>query len=386
MAAERREQRRDQRRDQRLDDLPIAVLVLEGGHVALVNGEWTELTGRSLAESVGDKWLDAIHEEDRDSARELVTHDNGRDIEGYDWRLRAPSGGADMWVHARIRHLSDSPANRCVITITEIDDRKTNELRLLHLATHDPTTGLPNRKLFASRLDEAIGCADDDAITAVLFVDLDHFKEVNDRLGHHIGDLLLVAVAGRIEGTLRPSDLVSRLGGDEFGVVCTGLNGVHEATSLATRVVEVLSAPFVLDEHVVEMSASVGLAWCRREDSPPPAELVEAADRAMYRAKANGGAQWIRHDEGGDDTDHARAQAAAEDRVAAAVQRLHGSIRRAEQDAADLLTEADPDDDRTTSFSRAALLIERARSLIEAASRTSSPSVREPASSAGPIR
>jgi diguanylate cyclase (GGDEF)-like protein/PAS domain S-box-containing protein len=359
--------RREERREQRLDDLPIAVLVLEGGRVALVNDEWTELTGRSIEESTGETWLDAIHEDDRDSARALVAQPVERDVEGYDWRLRQPAGGSDVWVHARIRHLPDVAAGRCVITITEIDDRKTNELRLLHLATHDPTTGLPNRKLFGSRLEEAIAHSAEGSVTAVLFVDLDHFKAVNDRLGHRVGDLLLIAVAGRIEGTLRPSDLVSRLGGDEFGIVCTGLSGVPEATALASRIVDVLATPFVLDEHVVEMSASVGLAWSRDGGERSPAALVEAADRAMYHAKANGGSQWHLFDDSHDGTEGGAERAAVADRIAAAVQRLHGSIRRAEQDALELIQLADPNEDRTTAFNRASLLIERARTLIETA-------------------
>ena len=352
------------RRAERLDDLPIAVLVIEDGEVALVNDEWTELTGRSIDQSMGTRWLEVLHEDDRDAAAALVQQPTDRDIEGYDWRLLREDG-AEKWVHARIRHLPEVGRGRCVLTITEIDDRKINELRLLHLATHDPTTGLPNRKVFATRLEEAIAAAPEGAVAAVLFIDLDGFKGVNDRLGHRFGDMLLVAVAGRIEGALRPSDLVSRLGGDEFGVLCTGLAQVSEAAALAERVVDVLAAPFVLDGQVVQISGSIGLALAQGTPASTD-DLVEAADLAMYQAKQAGGNRWCSHDD-------LPADGAARRTSSGPARRLQASARRAAEDATDLLAhlidDLGPGSAQAAAIERSRVLIERAIDLIDRAVR-----------------
>ena len=164
-------------------------------------------------------------------------------------------------------------------------------LRSREIALHDALTGLPNRILFLERLDHAmLRCRRSDRLAAVLFVDLDQFKSVNDRFGHNAGDELLVAVAGRLSATLRPGDTVARMSGDEFVILCEDLEGHLAAGEIATRVGKAIAEPFNLSGHEVGISASVGVAF-----SGPgkllSENLLAEADTAMYQAKRLGGAR-----------------------------------------------------------------------------------------------
>src|SRR3954451_16616503 len=134
-------------------------------------------------------------------------------------------------------------ATRVVGSVTDVTGRREAERRLQHDALHDSLTGLPNRVLFLDRLDQAIRRAQrrhPETCAAVLFADLDRFKVVNDSLGHHVGDRLLIAVARRLESTLRPGDTVARLGGDEFTILLDDVCDAHEATMIAERMLQTL--------------------------------------------------------------------------------------------------------------------------------------------------
>jgi diguanylate cyclase (GGDEF)-like protein len=156
-------------------------------------------------------------------------------------------------------------------------------------ALHDPLTGLPNRLLLLERLEQALlrGVRSRHPV-AILFVDLDHFKVVNDSHGHLIGDELLVAVAHRMGGLIRPGDTLARLSGDEFVIVCEAISEKLQIHMIAGRIVEALGTPFPLDEVVVEVSASVGIAFSTPRATDPEV-LLREADIAMYQAKRTGG-------------------------------------------------------------------------------------------------
>jgi diguanylate cyclase (GGDEF)-like protein len=163
---------------------------------------------------------------------------------------------------------------------------------LRHDALHDALTGLPNRALFLDRLELSIrraGRQSEEFCCAVLFLDLDRFKLVNDSLGHLVGDRLLMAVAKRLEAVLRPGDTVARLGGDEFTLLLEDIGDVHGASVVAERLQDSLSAPFEVDGREVHVVASIGIALVSAEQAPE--EVVRDADVAMYRAKAQGGAR-----------------------------------------------------------------------------------------------
>ena len=158
-------------------------------------------------------------------------------------------------------------------------------------ALHDALTGLPNRQLLIEHLDHAIlRCRRSGKLVAIPFADLDAFKSINDTYGHHIGDELLIAVARRLTGILRPGDTLARFGGDEFVILCEELDEAEQIDAIADRVNAALAGPFVLSEHVVEVSASVGIAYTGRGDEVPGQLLVDA-DLAMYQVKRRGGAR-----------------------------------------------------------------------------------------------
>jgi diguanylate cyclase (GGDEF)-like protein len=170
-------------------------------------------------------------------------------------------------------------------------DARDSEQLLRHRSLHDPLTGLPNRTLLEERLEHAVARArGSDRMAAVLFADLDGFKAVNDRFGHHSGDQLLKVVASRLNGVLRPGDTLARLSGDEFVVLCEDLADQAQAEAVARRISRVLAKPFVIDGHALTVTASVGVAFSGL-GSDIPKELLKDADQAMYAAKRGGGAQ-----------------------------------------------------------------------------------------------
>jgi diguanylate cyclase (GGDEF)-like protein len=172
---------------------------------------------------------------------------------------------------------------------TEIDERKSVEERLLYDAFHDALTGLPNRALFVDRLEHVIGSIErhPGERYAVLFLDLDRFKVINDSLGHLVGDHLLVAVGERIAGSLRPGDTVARLGGDEFGVLLQGMRDGAHALQVADRIQRSLTRSLVVEGHELFVTTSIGIAL-QSERYLKPDQVLRDADIAMYQAKLKG--------------------------------------------------------------------------------------------------
>jgi diguanylate cyclase (GGDEF)-like protein len=174
-----------------------------------------------------------------------------------------------------------------LLTLEDVSERREAEARIAHMAHHDALTGLPNRVLFNTRLNEALARSRRGDPFAVLCLDLDHFKAVNDTLGHPIGDALLREVTARLTRQVRELDTVARLGGDEFAIIQTSVDQPRDATALANRLIEALSAPYEIDGHQVVIGTSVGISVVP-DDGNDADQLLKNADLALYRAKADG--------------------------------------------------------------------------------------------------
>ncbi len=174
-----------------------------------------------------------------------------------------------------------------VATHEDITEQKRAEERISYAAHHDALTGLPNRKLFSEQLEQALKRVRRGERLAVLYLDLDHLKRVNDTLGHSVGDKLLKGVADRLRGCVRDIDLVARLSGDEFAIIQTSIGRPSDAADLATRARETIHEPFDLDGHQVIVDISVGISIAPN-DATELNELLKTADIALYEAKNTG--------------------------------------------------------------------------------------------------
>ena len=181
-------------------------------------------------------------------------------------------------------HLAELASHIAGIAI----ERRDNEDRIRHLAYHDALTGLPNRALLEEILTQAVArAARYQGLVALLFIDLDNFKRINDSLGHHVGDMLLQGAADRLQGCLRKDDVLARLGGDEFVIMLSSLRHTGEAALVAGKALKKLEAPFDADGHVLHVTGSIGISLYPNDGSNATA-LMQAADTAMYHAKELG--------------------------------------------------------------------------------------------------
>ncbi len=242
-------------------------------------------------------YLELVHPEDR--ALLLREVEQALDtLEPYDVSHRAVTPeGALRWVHCRGRVVvdADNAPARALGVCQDITERKLAEENLTRLALHDGLTGLPERSLFMDRLEHAIRRLDRrTSALALLFLDIDRFKAINDKYGHAAGDEALRVTTARLAAMLRPSDTIARFGGDEFAVLCEDVTE-RGAAELAARVVKALGDPLRLDGRLVPTSTSVGVA-CTSSPTTEADALLHDADAAMYEAKENGRAQFVMFD------------------------------------------------------------------------------------------
>jgi diguanylate cyclase (GGDEF)-like protein/PAS domain S-box-containing protein len=258
---------------------------------------WKSMLGYDGSE-VGaspDEWMKRIHPDDAAKVKDaLDDHLAGRTpIFESEHRMRHKDRGY-RWVLSRgvaVRN-GDNSAYRMVGAQTDTTQRKLAEEQLIHDALYDPLTGLPNRTLFLDRLGHRIDYARrrKDPLFAVLFLDLDRFKVVNDSLGHLHGDELLVQMARRLEQSVRPSDTIARLGGDEFAILLEEVSDVSGAVHVAERIQAALKVPVRLGGQELVPSASIGIALSQ-SGYEKAEDVLRDADTAMYRAKSSGRAR-----------------------------------------------------------------------------------------------
>ena len=243
-----------------------------------------------------DDWFGRVHPEDVEKLKAaLDLHFRGpNDHFEFEHRMVA-ADGQERWVLTRGSVVRDADGRvvRMAGSQTDFTARKLAEQRLLYDAFHDGLTGLPNRALFLDRLGVATAAGRrNNAMTfAVLFLDLDRFKTINDSLGHGAGDALLIETGRRLERFIRRGDTVARLGGDEFAILINNINELSDAIHMAKRAQDVLAEPFQMGDREIYVTASIGVALPESSEQKPE-ELLRDADIAMYRAKAAGRAQY----------------------------------------------------------------------------------------------
>ncbi|MFQ5943597.1 MAG: EAL domain-containing protein [Anaerolineales bacterium] len=264
---------------------------------------WKSMLGHSddeVSDST-EEWFGKVHPEDLADLNAAIGKHIQDETPHFESEHRmVHKDGSYRWMLTRglAMRNDEGKAYRMAGSQTDITERKRAEEQLLYDAFHDGLTGLPNRALFTDRLDRALERAKrrDDFIVAVLFLDLDRFKVVNDSLGHMTGDQLLIGVARRIEGAMRHVDTVARLGGDEFVILLEDIEDVEHAKRSAERIQVMLREPFNLDESEVFMSASIGIAVSSTGYNGAE-DIIRDADIAMYRAKSMGKARYELFDE-----------------------------------------------------------------------------------------
>lgn len=272
------------------------------GRWAYLNPAWETLTGQPLEVSLGRSWLDLIEEDERADIVDRM----GAVLHGHEGstrrvvRLKTPTGPRWVELFVQALHDKDGRVSGATGTLRDIDDRKRLEEHVITakrraeqrareatlLASTDELTGIANRRAFMGQLDREIaGAAEFGWPLAVAMFDVDHFKAVNDRYGHAVGDRVLQLIAARAAAVVRGGDLVGRLGGEEFGILMPGAS-LEEAALVAERLREAMEAARDMDESLPGVTISIGIA--AREGQRNAAELLAAADVALYAAKGEG--------------------------------------------------------------------------------------------------
>ncbi|TWP50628.1 EAL domain-containing protein [Lentzea tibetensis] len=257
-----------------------------------VNRALCDMLGRTEAELIGSSFADFTHPDDVEASMSAATAMIADHHVGP-FRMEKRylhSDGRTVWtvMTACMVAAEDGEPLYFVTQAEDITERRQAEAQLVRQALHDPLTGLPNRILLLDRLRQVLARSErQHQLTAVLFIDLDGFKDVNDSLGHDVGDEVLREVGRRLQHHVRPFDTVARLGGDEFVVLCQDLRQEQNVIEISERLARTLASPVVVDSFEVVVTASVGIALANG-DAPTPEDLLRDADAAMYGAKARG--------------------------------------------------------------------------------------------------
>ena len=273
-----------------LEEAPIGVVVVHGaeGRIERANRAFATMLGYSHADLVGRSTTELMFSGGRRDSRGQRPTACVPDVQ-LDQRYRHADGHA-VWasVHASKMETPVDTPPRYILCVEDMTQRKAMEEHITHAALHDYLTDLPNRLLLVDRLERALARSQRSGeVLTVMFLDLDHFKLVNDSLGHDVGDHVLNAMADRILGTLRKVDTVARYGGDEFVIVCEGLRDAGAALELAQRVQHQVSAPLRIESSELYITASIGVVRHQGEVTSV-GQLLRGADAAMYRAKQKG--------------------------------------------------------------------------------------------------
>ncbi|WP_299415730.1 EAL domain-containing protein [Acaryochloris sp. IP29b_bin.148] len=274
-----------------LDDVVWSAAV-DGFQLLYLNPAAEKVHGYAVTSFLNnpDLWSEVVHPADRHQVLHFFEHLLAAGHLSIEYRILRPDGEI-RWLKNRghvITDVQEIPIRLDGI-IYDITEQKRAQAQLLYDAFHDELTGLPNRNLLMERISQSLKrqCRVPNYQFALLFIDLDRFKIINDSLGHTVGDQLLVAIANLLEHCVRSADTVARLGGDEFTILLDGTQGIEDATQVAERILETLTSPFQVGDHSVFTGASIGIT-SSHEQYTDATLLLRDADIAMYRAKALG--------------------------------------------------------------------------------------------------
>jgi diguanylate cyclase (GGDEF)-like protein len=264
-----------------VDAIPLPALAVdEGANVVAVNAAWAALVGAGPRASAGRGWLDRVDRRDRAHIHQQLVAATGSDRPGMsECRVVGPAGPRwTRWWWA------PSAAGGLVVCVADVDDERERELSLWHRATHDPLTGLLNRTELIDLTERALRRRTSEASpVALVYVDLDGFKVVNDGWGHLVGDEVLRAAAARMAAALRPSDVLARVGGDEFAVLCEAVRAPEDAAAVAERIRRAVSRAVDVEGVTTRLSATAGVAIAEPGDTAEA--LLARADDSMYAAR-----------------------------------------------------------------------------------------------------
>ena len=266
------------------------VLLDANMNFAFAGSSTQHLIGYDEQELIGRHFFDFVHPRDVIEARKVFANVLESPNQEAHGELRFQhKNGAWIWLEGFGQNLLQEPSvASIVINYRDVSQRKETEKQLEYRAYYDSLTGLPNRLLFRDRLVNSLAHAHRNRVgLAVMYLDVDHFKLVNDGLGHSFGDLLLADVARRLQGSLRASDTISRIGGDEFSILLPEVTNTEAVAGVARKILDSLSHPFSVDGHDLFVTASIGIS-CYPADGDDVEALLKCADAAMYRAKELG--------------------------------------------------------------------------------------------------
>lgn len=283
-----------------IDTSQDGVFIAQHRSLRYVNQSLARMIGYEPDAMHGIEVLSFIAPEDRAAAQAIYDtfRDSAAGPSRMDINLLHQDGKTRIAVSVHFGNILYRGEQAITGTVRDVTEQKRAERQLLHNAFHDALTGLPNRSFFMTRLTDAINRAKrmENPKFAVLFLDLDRFKLINDSLGHAFGDLLLQQISQRLQECLRPGDLLSRHGGDEFTIIVENVNQKIDALNVAERIHENFTRPFVVGENEVFMSTSIGVVF-NNPDYATPDAMLRDADTAMYRAKADGKAGYAVFDD-----------------------------------------------------------------------------------------